>query len=265
MTYRHLKVSRSGHLATITFDRPQSNNALNIELMNEIVKAVETFEEDDQTRVVIFTGNGEHFSAGVDLKDEKRVKQQTEDTLLLKYRHAKIGPRMIRAVYEMNQITIAAINGAAMGGGACIATACDFRIGADNCFAGYPEVNLAMNLSWVSLPLLVHLVGQARAKKMVILANRQDPQTLLNWGFLDEVVPADDLMRSAVKMAELYALQAPLAAQMVKRSINAISSALDQAIMHMDTDQFLFAVSGEDFYEAVGAYFEKRKPIFKGN
>jgi len=109
------------------------------------------------------------------------------------------------------------------------------------------------------------LIGPARAKRMVILGNKEKAETLLNWGFLDEVVAENQLLARAMEMAEAYAAQPPIAAQMVKRSVNAISSALDQAIMHMDTDQYLYATSGEDFQEAIQAYIEKRKGMFKGN
>jgi enoyl-CoA hydratase/carnithine racemase len=168
-------------------------------------------------------------------------------------------------ILEIDQITIAAINGHALGGAACIATACDFRIGAEDCLIGYPEVSLAMNLSWMALPLCVHLIGPARAKRMVILGNKENADTLLKWGFLDEVVPENQLLNRAMEIAEAYAAQPPIAAQMVKRSVNAISSALDQSIMHMDSDQYLYATSGEDFKEAIQAFLEKRKGSFKGN
>ncbi|MBU3917629.1 enoyl-CoA hydratase/isomerase family protein [bacterium] len=265
MEYKYLTLERSEHVATVTLNRPNRLNALSLDLMDEIDHVANEFNEDAQTRVVIFAANGKHFSVGADLTDEKRMEQQTTDSLLMKFRHVKIGPKMIRSIHEINQITIAAINGYALGGGACITTACDFRIGADTCAVGYPEVNLAMNLSWRALPLLVHLIGPARAKRMVILARKEKAETLLKWGFLDEMVPQDQLLIKAREMAEAYAAQAPIAAQMVKRSVNAISSALDQAVMHMDSDQFLHSISGEDFQEAIKGFLEKRTPVFKGN
>ena len=94
---------------------------------------------------------------------------------------------------------------------------------------------------------------------MVILSKKENAATLLKWGFLDEVVPAKELLESARKMAEAYASQPPIAAQMVKRSVNAISSALDQAIMHMDADQFLLSSKTEDFMEGITAFLEKRR------
>ncbi|MFC1884899.1 enoyl-CoA hydratase/isomerase family protein [Thermodesulfobacteriota bacterium] len=265
MEYENLIVERKGHVATVQFNRPDKLNTLSIEMMHEIDSLAKSFEEDENTRAVIFTGSGKNFCAGVDLNDHMESEDVKEASMLMKLRKVRIGPQMIRSIYEINQITIAAINGFALGGGACIAAACDFRIGAEGCKAGFPEVNLAMNLSWLSLPLVVHLIGPARAKHMVISADRIEAEELFKWGFLDKLVPFQNLMKSAMEMAEVYASKPPLAAQMVKRSVNAISSALDQAIMHMDSDQFMYATSGEDFLEAVKAFFEKRKGIFKGN
>ncbi len=264
-SYKHLKVKNEGRIKTVTFNRPNQLNALNIEMMNEISDFSIKLNEDDVTRVVVFTGEGEHFCSGMDLTDKHRVDQYENDSRLMKLRHMKIGPEMIRRLFEIDQITIAAINGAAIGGGACIAAACDFRVGETNSKIGYPEVNLAMNLSWTSLPLLVHLVGPVKAKQMVILGETFDSAAMKDWGFLDDVVPNEILLDSALKLAKRCARQAPLAAQMVKRSVNAISSALDRAIMHMDSDQFLYATSGKDFEEGIQAFLEKRKPEFKGD
>lgn len=265
MTYQHLLIEKKGHTAIVTFNRPDALNSLSWDLMTEIEQIALMLNDDEQIRVVIFTGNGKHFSTGADLQDDNNPLANPDNSRLKKLRGLKLGPRMLRTIYEMNPITIAAVNGAALGGGACITTACDFRIGADNCRIGYPEVNLAMNLSWGALPLLVNLVGPSRAKEMVILAKKFDAETLLNWGLLDYVIPGCQLLAEAVKMAESYAAMPPVAAQMVKQSVNAITSALDQSIMHMDTDQFLLTVSSKDHEEAISAFFQKKVGSFSGN
>ena len=265
MNFKHLTIEKERHVATVIFNRPDALNALNVQLMHEIIATAEAFREDAETRVVIFTGAGKCFSAGLDLTDIEYVQRFQEDSMLMKLRFLKLGPRMVKAIYDMDQITIAAVNGTAAGGGACIAAACDFRVGANDCLVGYPEVGLGMNLSWVALPMCVNLIGPSKAKQMVILAKKENTATLLKWGFLDEVVPPEDLLGSARKMAETYASKPPIAAQMVKRSVNAIASALDQAIMHMDADQFLLSSKTEDFTEGITAFLEKREPRFKGN
>jgi len=265
MEYRHLRIEKDRRVAVVTLNRPEKLNALSADLMNEIIDAARGFHTDEATRVVIFTGAGPCFSAGVDLADSKGIARMETASDLLKRRLLQIGPRMIRTLYEMDQITIAAINGTAAGGGACIAAACDFRVGAEDCGVGYPEVKLGMNLSWLALPMCVNLIGPARAKRMVILAEIEDAETLLAWGYLDRIVPAGQLLSEAKRMAMAFSASPPIAAQMVKRSVNAIASALNQAIMHMDADQFMLTMKTEDYARGMTAFVEKRESEFKGD
>jgi enoyl-CoA hydratase/carnithine racemase len=177
----------------------------------------------------------------------------------------RMGERAIEAILNMDQITIAAWNGAAMGGGACVATACDFRVGADDCFMQYPEIDIGVNLMWKSLPLIVNLVGPARAKRLVVGGERIQAQTLLDWGVLEELVAREQLLERTYAMAEHYAAKPPLAAQMIKQSTNQIANALNHAIMHMDIDQNMFSATSEDRKEAIRAYLDKTAPTFTGN
>jgi enoyl-CoA hydratase len=261
MVYQYITIERKEHIAVVTLNRPEKLNALSIDLMKEIEKATEEFQEDIETRVVIFKGAGKHFSAGIDLDN---ISKQPK-TMLETQRFINIGPRMIRKLFEMNQITIAAIHGSAVGGAACIASALDFRIGTKDCTIGYPESGLGMSLSWASLPLCMHLIGPVKTKQMVILAQKIKAQTLYEWGFLDEIASNNNLMERAYLMAKAYAEMPPIAAQMIKKSVNAISSALDQAIMHMDSDQVLLCHTTDDLKEGIGAFFEKRKGTFTGS
>lgn len=262
MTFEHIEVTRNGRVATLLLNRPEVMNALNTKIMEEIETASREFLDDEDTRVVVFKGSGKHFSAGADLK---QAPPERARSMVMRRRDAALGARMIRAVLEINQVTIAAVQGAALGGGACIPTACDFRIGSDDCFCGYPEVNLGINLMWHSLPLCVRLIGPARAKRMIMLGNNEDAATLLEWGFLDQVVPRAQLDDAVYALAERYAAQPPVPVQMIKQSINAVSSAFDDAIMHMDADQNLLTGFTEDRKEGIRAFFEKRDPDFKGD
>lgn len=260
--YQYIELERSGAITTIWLNRPGKFNALSVELMSEIEEVSRGFLNDEDSRVVVFRGRGKHFSAGADLKPESNSEPRN---LVMRRRDSALGARMIRAIVEINQVTIAGVHGAALGGAACIATACDFRIGTEDAFCGYPEVNLGMNLMWQALPLCVHLVGPARAKRMIMLGANEKAETLLDWGFLDEVVPGEQIDDAVGRMAEAYAAQPPVAVQMIKQSINAVSSALDSAIMHMDTDQNLLTSTTEDLQEGMNAFLEKRDPSFKGN
>ena len=112
-----------------------------------------------------------------------------------------MGERAIEAVLGIDQITIAAWNGAAMGGGACLATACDFRIGSDDCFMQYPEIDIGINLMWKSLPLLVNLVGPARAKNWLLAAERMHAEQLHEWGDFGSAGAAGELVARRATMA----------------------------------------------------------------
>jgi enoyl-CoA hydratase/carnithine racemase len=262
MSYEHLIIERKGHVALVTFNRPAKANALNYEHLAEIESAALSFRDDAETRVVIFTGAGTHFSSGADLTDPGTAFQ---GPLSLRRRRSRIGERAIQALYGIDQITIAAWNGAAMGGGACITTALDFRIGAEDCFMQYPEVDIGVNLMWKSLPLITHLVGPARAKRLVAGGERIQASDLLAWGVLDQQVPRVELLDAASALAERYVNKPPVAVQMIKQSVNQIVSALDEAVMHMDVDQNLLAQSAEDRQTAVRAYLNKTEPTFTGN
>ena len=260
--YEHLNVERRGAIAIVTFDRPSKANAVNGALLEEIEAAALAFRDDAVTRAVVFTGAGRHFCSGADLTD---LGSGQPEPLVLSRRRARRGERVMRALADIDAITIAAWNGAAMGGGACIAAALDFRVGADDCFMQFPEIDLGMNLMWQSLPLIVRLVGAARAKRLVIGGERIHAPELTRWGVLDEQVPNKDLLSRALAFAERYARKPPVAAQMIKRSFSHVTRALDEAFMHQDADQNLATRSTKDYRRAIDAYLAKTDAAFEGD
>ena len=259
--YENLKVRKDGAIAVVTFSRPAKANALNHAHLEEIEAVALSFRNDVDTRVVIFTGEGKHFSSGADLDGGGPA----ASGLLERRRLARIGERATLAVYDMDQITIAAWNGAAVGGGAVLATAMDFRIGADDCFMYYAEIDIGVNLMWKGLPLLVHLAGPARAKRLVAGGERIHAQELMEWGIVDALVPRSALLQTAREWAGRYAAKSPIPAQMIKRSVNALVSAHDASVMHMDVDQNLLTATTEDRNAAIAAYRGNTEPQFKGN
>ena len=259
--YENLTIRKDGHIAVLHFNRPSRANALNHAHLADIESAALAFRDDAETRVVIFTGTGKHFSSGADLDGGGPAAK----TLLERRRLARMGERATLAVYNMDQITIAAWNGAAMGGGAVLASAMDLRIGADDCFMQYPEIDIGVNLMWKGLPLLTHIAGPSRSKRLVIGGERIHADELLSWGILDALVPRASLMDTALEWAARYKAKSPIAAQMIKQSVNAIVSALDGAVMHMDVDQNVLSAMTEDRNAAIAAYRGKTEPTFTGN
>ena len=239
MAYQYLSVAKDGPTAVVSLNRPQKANALNYGLLSEIEDVALSFRDDFETLAVVFTGAGKNFCAGLDLTDPSI---EYGGTFNQRRRANRIGGRAMRALHEMDQITICAWNGAAMGGGAVITTALDFRIGGDDCRMGYPEVDLGANLSWGGVPLLTHLVGPARAKRLIVGNENLAASTLLEWGVLDKLVAQVDLMNEAMDFAGHYASKPPVAAQMIKQSVNRMVCALDQSVMHMDADQNLLTL-----------------------
>lgn len=270
--YDNLTVRRQGHVAVVTFNRPAKANALDHAHLAEIEAAALAFREDVETRAVVFTGAGRHFSSGADLSPAP-PSERPAPGLLARRRLARIGERATLAIHEMDQITIAAWNGGALGGGAVLATAMDFRIGADDAFMQYPEIDIGVNLMWKGLPLIARLAGPARAKRLVIGGERVCAPMLSEWGVLDAVVAADKLMGTALDWAARYAAKPPVPAQMIKRSVNAILGAADNAVMHMDVDQNLLAAATQDRRIAAAAHRAKAlageaapaAPQFRGN
>ena len=256
---KYLKIKKEGYICWVYLNRPKSLNALNTEILKELTEFNSSLNEDLDSRVIIYTGSGENFSSGADLKEKQKPKTKLEAW------RKNFGKPAIWSFLEVNQITIAAINGYCLGGAACIASACDFRIASDSSMLGYPEINLGINLNWLGLPLAVRLIGPAKAKRIVISGENENAETLLKWGFYDEVPPKENLLKAAKKMANLYATKHPIAAQMIKRSVNELTYSGDDAIMHMDYDQTLLTHETRDRKEAIMSFFEKRVPEYKGD
>lgn len=254
------RIERDGVIATITLSRPAKRNALTPASLGQLEKLAEGFRDEPDIRAVIIRAEGDHFSVGADLA---AVGGSPQPTVQLR-RSAEQGARLMRAIREIHQPTICVVQGIATGAATCIASACDFRVATTTARMGYGEVKLGINLMWNALPLAVELVGPARAKRLVMTGDLIDAETLHGWGFVDEVVEPDARDAAALAMAQRYAALPPIAVQMIKRSVNALSGALSASIMHADADQWLLGTRTADFAEAVSAFHEKRPGSFSG-
>ncbi len=253
-----------GRIAVVRFDRGDGINALSPEAMRQLTAVARGFEDDAETSVVVLTGTMKAFSAGFDLRDAEG--QARKDMGLGDLRRSlKVGPRLTRAWQEIEQVTICAIEGFAIGGGVALAVALDFRVMASNAHLRVPEIGLGMNMSWQSVPRMLHLIGPARTKQAVIIADeRICAATAHQWGLVEEVAAPGKAFEAAMALAEKVARQPPISVMMTKLTVNRLAYALDDLASHMDSDQFALASMSEDHREGVAAFRERRKPKFRG-
>jgi len=253
-----------GRIAVVRFDRGDGINALSPEALRQLTYAARSFEDDGDTSVVVLTGSSRAFSAGFDLKDAEGRSRRTMDIGSLR-RHLKLGPRLSRAWQEMEQITIAAIEGFCIGGGVALAVALDFRVMARDAHMRVPEIGLGMNMSWQSIPRMLHLIGPARTKQAVILADQRITSAeAYEWGLVEELAESGKAFEIAMALATKVAAQPPVSVTMTKLTVNRLAHALDDLASHMDVDQFALASLTEDHKEGVAAFLERRKPRFRG-
>jgi enoyl-CoA hydratase/carnithine racemase len=253
-----------GRVAVVRFDRGDGINALSPEALRQLTDAARSFEDDSGTSAVVLTGGADAFSAGFDLKDAEGRSRKTMDIGTLR-RHLKLGPRLSRAWQEMEQITIGAIEGFCIGGGVALAVALDFRVMGSDAHMRVPEIGLGMNMSWQSIPRMLHLIGPARTKQAVILADQRiSAAEAYEWGLVEQVVNPGKAFDAAMALAAKVASQPPISVAMTKLTVNRLAHALDDLASHMDVDQFALASLTEDHKEGVAAFLGRRKPRFKG-
>jgi enoyl-CoA hydratase len=257
-------LGQEGRIAVVRFDRGDGINALSPEALRQLTDAARSFEDDGNTSVVVLTGSDKAFSAGFDLKDPEGRSRRTMDLGSLR-RHLKLGPRLSRAWQEMEQVTIGAIEGFCIGGGVALAVALDFRVMSLAAHMRVPEIGLGMNMSWQSIPRMLHLIGPARTKQAVILADQRiSADEAYEWGLVEQLAEPGKAFDAAMVLAGKIAVQPPISVAMTKLTVNRLAFALDDLASHMDIDQFALASRTEDHVEGVEAFLDRRAPHFRG-
>lgn len=260
MPYEDLIVSGEGNVAVVTINRPKALNALTYAAMAEIAAVTEDLAADPEVRAVVFTGAGERaFVAGADINEVRAISSAEEAERKMRY-----GQEVFRKIELMPKPVIMAINGYALGAGLELAMAGDVRIAAETAKLGLPEINLGVFPGWGGTQRLPRLVGKGAAKLMTLTGEPVTAAEALRLGLVDRVVPAAELMPTALALAQTLAGKAPIALRLAKQAINeGLELTLEQGLA-LEARLWGEVALTEDKTEGTTAFLEKRKPVFKG-
>lgn len=259
MNLEMLKFSTNGFVATVTIAREKSMNALNAQVINELDMVFDAINSDASIRSVILTGEGDKaFVAGADIKE---MKDHGADEALAM---SKFGQAVFSKIEKCRKPVIAAVNGFALGGGFELALSCDFILASENSKFGLPEVNLGLIPGYGGTQRLARNIGVQKAKRLIFSGEMLDANTAYQWGIVTEVLPQDELIGKANKLATKISRQAPLAIQHAKDSVTIGYDKNLDAGLEFEATLFSKVFTTEDKNEGVTAFIEKRKPDFKG-
>jgi len=257
MDYANIKVEMDGNIATLTINRPKALNALNDETITEIEKAFDELEKGGEARVMILTGEGKAFVAGADIGELRDADGEGGKRISSK------GNALFKRIEDSDIVSIAAVNGFALGGGCEIAMACDMRFASDAARLGQPEVNLGVIPGYGGTQRLSRLVGKGKAKELILTGDMIDADEALRIGLVEKVVPAENLMEVVKKTAGKIASKGPAAVRLSKKAINYGSETNLADGIHFEIEKFKEVFETEDKNEGTTAFLEKRKPEFK--
>jgi methylglutaconyl-CoA hydratase len=241
----------NSYATVLTLNRPERRNALSIELMHELGRLVEAGAQDPSQRVLILRGAGEVFCAGLDLKEASEA-GKTDNS-------AHAVARTLLAVHGSPLITIAAVHGAAMAGGAGIMSCCDFVVCAEGAKIGYPEVRRGLVAALV-LTFLQRQLGERHLRELLLLAEPIDAARAHEIGLINRIVPATDVMSEALKIAAICVQGAPQAIANTKRLLSEFRPPSVPDDINKAIQSHLGARSGDEAVEGIAAFLQKRPP-----
>ncbi|WP_349972027.1 enoyl-CoA hydratase [Pseudomonas caspiana] len=256
MTYECILIEIRGRVGLVTLNRPQALNALNAQLISELNHALDDLDANRNIGCIVLTGSSKAFAAGADIKEMAE----------LKYPQIYLDDLFSDSdrVASRRTPVIAAVAGFALGGGCELALMCDFILAADNARFGQPEIKLGVLPGMGGTQRLTHAVGKAKAMEMCLTGRLIDAQEAERAGLVARVLPLDELLGEALKVAASIAEKSLPVAMMVKESVNrAFEVSLAEGI-RFERRVFHAAFATEDQKEGMAAFIEKREPRFKG-
>ncbi|BDG36390.1 enoyl-CoA hydratase-related protein [Saccharococcus caldoxylosilyticus] len=259
MTMANVLLEKKNHIGYVTLHRPEVMNCFDYATLCQLGEAVERIHLDRDIRVVIFTGAGDKaFSAGADLKERKMLNEMEVRRNVKKIRD------VFDAVANLPQPTIAAVNGYALGGGFELMLACDFRIAVKGAVMGLTEVSWAIIPGAGGTQRLPRLIGEARAKELILTARKITAEQAYKYGLLTKVVEKENLMSSCEALAHEMMQNGPIALQQAKYAIQQGMNVDLQTGLAIEAKAYELTIPTKDRLEALAAFSEKRKPQFTG-
>jgi enoyl-CoA hydratase/carnithine racemase len=259
-----LQERREEGILILTLNRPEAMNCFNTELLVALADVIGEANFDTMLRCIIITGaTGEDpkktsFSTGADLKERRGMTQDQVRRFIFTIRNT------FTAVEQVRVPVIAAINGFAFGGGIELAMACDIRIASSTAIMGLTETSLAIIPGAGGTQRLPRIVGIAKAKELIFTARRIDAQTALDIGLVNRVVEPDQLMPASLEMAREIAKNGPIGVAQAKFAINQGMEASLGVALPLESKAYEVTLPTKDRMEALEAFAQKRKPVFKG-
>lgn len=259
MEYKDILLTVEEGIAIITFNRPKVLNAMNFEILTEILDAVMVCEKDEKIKALIFTGAGDKaFVAGAD------ISQMQNSTTIESQKMMELGHRTLRLIETMPKPSIAAVNGFALGGGTEICLACDIRFASEKAVFGQPEILIGIIPGWGGTQRLPRLVGMGIAKELILGGGQISAQRAYEIGLVNKVLAPENLMEETRKFALKLTQLPPFALKMAKNAMNyGFDMSLDNA-NKLEISCIAQCFSTGDQKEGMKAFLEKRKPVFTG-
>lgn len=256
MSYELILTETRGRVGLITLNRPQAMNALNNQLVRELVDALEEFDKTDEVGAIVITGNEKAFAAGADIKEMADLTVQQ----IIDRDHVAI----FGEIRTIQKPIIAAVSGWALGAGCEVALSCDMIVASESAKFGQPEITIGVIPGAGGTQRLTRAVGKAIAMEMILNNRALTAQEAYQFGMVNRVVPVAEYLEAALKLAEEIAARALVAARAAKKMINqAFEGTLAQGLAE-EKQEFYNLFATEDQKEGMQAFIEKRKPEWKG-
>ncbi len=260
MGFGTILLEKSGHIATLTLNRPDARNAIDLVMREEIVAALDEMEADESTRVVIVTGAGEHFCAGGDVK----TMQAKRHTAAEGRARVQLLNRMVLRLVNFPKPTLAMVDGYAVGAGFNLALGCDLIVASDRARFGQVFSKIGLVPDGGGTYFLPRAVGPAKAKELIFTADIIDAEEALRLGLVNRVVPAGDLRQATLGLARRIAEGPPKALALAKYLLNRSANVDLPGALELEAFAQSHAITTEDHQEGLRAFFEKRPPKFQG-